>query len=80
MFASIDELKELIRWAKSEKVQAFQVGDVRVEFSTAAMFENLPDAGSPTTDLSVPPSSPNLPSGNTQPSDEDEDTYWSSRA
>lgn len=75
---SIAELKELILWAKSEKVQALQVGDVRVEFSNLAMVEGLPEfSTSQATDLSVPPSSDRLPSGNAQ-SDEDDDILYHS--
>lgn len=84
-FGTIEELKELIIWAKSQKVLVLQVGEVQVQFSAMAFVDDVadlsasPSGTAPTKDISASPSAVNLPSGNAQPTEDDEDRYWSSR-
>ena len=64
MITSIDELKELIIWAKSQKLKSLKVGEVIFEFSDLGLIESLPDLSAPPSqarDLSVPASSPRVP-------------------
>lgn len=42
MFTTIDQLKEFIIWAKSEKIQQVKVNNVEVTFSTLALIEDTP--------------------------------------
>jgi hypothetical protein len=75
------ELKDLILWAKDNKVKSISAFGAAFELSDLAFIENLQDLGSPEPekDLSVPPKSNKLPDGNTQPTEDDELLYWSSR-
>lgn len=41
MIKSISELKELILWAKSQKVQRIKMGEIEVELSQYAAIESL---------------------------------------
>lgn len=82
MLENISELKELILWAKKQKVKSLKLGTTEFELSDIALIEDLPDIGSEqvkASDLSVPPSSPRLPDGNAQPTDEEELLFWSAR-
>lgn len=40
LFKSVNELKEFIVWAKSEKIQALTVGEVSIQFSAIAMIDD----------------------------------------
>lgn len=67
LFQDIEELKEFLLWAKGERIQKVEVGDVKVEFSHLAFlgtFDDLSEAKTPTN---------TEPSGSTAPiSNEDE--------
>lgn len=84
MINSIEELKEFILWAKSQKVKSIKLGDINVEMSDLAFIGDFQDLGTPERekqmpDISVPPTSPRLPEGNQQSKEEDEELYWSAR-
>lgn len=79
MNLNLSELKELIVWAKSQKIKSLKLGETIVEFSDYAFIAEMADFNSPDKDLSVPPKSPRLPDGNAQSSEDDEDLFWSSR-
>lgn len=54
MVKTVEELKELILWAKKERIQALKVGDIEVHMSALA-FTDVPDISAPdsaTKDLS----------------------------
>lgn len=81
----ITQLKELILWAKSQKLKSLKVGDATFEFSDLAFIDGLNDLSSPGTepaprkDLAEPASSPRLPDGNVEANEDDELLYFSSR-
>lgn len=79
---TINELKDLIIWAKENRVKSIKLEGTEFELSDLAFMENLQDLGNPEPqkDLSVPPKSDRLPDGNTQPSEDDELLFWSSRS
>ena len=78
---TIMELKELILWAKANKVKHLSINGASFELSELAFMENLPDLSvpEPQKDLSVPPKSDKLPDGNQQTNEDDELLFWSSR-
>ena len=78
---TIKELKELIIWAKENRVKSIKLEGAEFELSDLAFIENLQDLGAPEPqkDLSAPPRSDKLPDGNTQPNEDDEMLFWSSR-
>ena len=83
MVKDISELKELIMWAKSMKVKSLKLGDTQFELSDLALVEGLQDISQEAVqaqkDLSTPASSPRLPNGNTEVTDEEELLFWSAR-
>ena len=82
MIKNISELQELIIWAKSQKLKSLSIGEIKFEFSDLAALESLPDLAAQDSkpyDLSVPPSSPRLPDGNTQANEEEELLFYSTR-
>jgi hypothetical protein len=81
MTLTVSELKDLILWAKKEKVAVIKIGDVQFELSQLALVSDMPDFSgqSEAKDLSVPASSPRLPNGNQQVNEDDDDLYYSSR-
>lgn len=81
MITNISELKDLILWAKSQKVKSLKLGDITFELSDLALVEGLTELGAEatTTDLAVPPSSSRLPNGNAQANQDEEDLFWSTR-
>jgi hypothetical protein len=83
MIKTVSELKEFIVWAKSQKVKSVKLGDIHVELSDLALISDLQDISSSEAisqkDLSVPASSPKLPGGNAQLSEEEELLFYSTR-
>ncbi|MEZ0208572.1 MAG: hypothetical protein ACAH17_00140 [Candidatus Paceibacterota bacterium] len=81
MIKDLSELQNFILWAKSQKLKSVRVGECQFEFSDQALNSDLPDVTEPEAkkDLSVPPSSPKLPGGNAQLSEEEELLFWSTR-
>jgi hypothetical protein len=82
MIKSVQELQELIVWAKSQKLKSLQVDNISFEFSDISLLDGIQDLGTTERiqpDLSVPPSSASLPDGNQQLSEDDELLNWSSR-
>lgn len=80
MIKSVAELKELIIWAKSQKVKSLKIGEIAVEISELATLEGIQDLGAPeqkSPDLTVPPTSPRLAGGNQESSEDEELLYWS---
>jgi CO dehydrogenase/acetyl-CoA synthase delta subunit len=41
MVNNIEELKNLIIWAKEQKVKSFKIADIHIELSDLALVENL---------------------------------------
>lgn len=78
MFKNIDELKDFIIWAKSEKVKAVKVGEISVELSDLALTADLLDIETP-KDLAMPPASTKLPDGNTETPEDEQLLFWSAR-
>jgi hypothetical protein len=78
MLSKIEDLKELVVWAKSQKIKSLKIGEISFEFSELSHLDALPDL-SVSKDLAVPPSSPRLPGGNVQLSEEENDLFWSTR-
>jgi len=78
MITTVSEFKEFIEWAKSQKLKSVSIGDAKFEFSELAFISDLQDLGSPSPDISVPPSSKRLPDSSTQTSEDDPDLFWSS--
>jgi hypothetical protein len=79
MLSDVEQLKQLITWARSQRIKSLKIGDAQFEFSDLAFIEDLEKPLLAPKDLAVPPSSPRLPDGNTELSEEDSDTFWSSR-
>ncbi len=44
MIKDVEDLKELLLWAKEQKILKLKVGDVEVEFSAFAFMESDPTA------------------------------------
>ncbi len=59
MITNVSELKELIIWAKEQKLQTLKLGEVEFTFSNLALIEGLTEIAN--SDLSVPASSRKLP-------------------
>jgi hypothetical protein len=75
---SIEELKALVIWAKQQRIKSMSFQGFNFEFSELAHIESLPDVMNGQPDLSKPAYSSKLPGGNTEPSDDEKDLYWSS--
>ena len=79
MVTSLSELKDLIIWAKAQKVQSLKVGEVEFTLSNYALIEDLIGLTSQTSTVSqkteevVPP----IPDP-TKPPQDDPDLFWSS--
>lgn len=73
MIKTVTELKELLLWAKSEKIKSLKLGDMQVEFSDLGLIESVQD-------LSGPAQSPRLPNGNAQANEDEELLFYSSRS
>lgn len=72
MINSISELKDLILWAKSEKLKSLKLNGVEIEFSDISLLESvvLPDA--------APATEPEI-TQTPQTAENDELLYWSAR-
>jgi hypothetical protein len=83
MIANVDELKELITWARSQRLKSVSINGISFEFSEFAHVESLPDIAATAyqseAGLDKPASSIKLPDGNAQPTEEDELLFWSAR-
>jgi hypothetical protein len=84
MITNVNDLKDLIIWAKSQKLKSLKLADVTFEFSELAHIEdiqsqpNIPQFTSvETMDIANPPKSARLPDGNAQRSEDDEVLFWS---
>jgi hypothetical protein len=80
---SVPELKELIMWAKSQRLKSVTLGAIAFEFSELAHIESLPDDAAfhpPTApDLAKPPSSSKLPDGDARSNEDNDLLFWSTR-
>ena len=80
---TISEMKELIIWARSQKVKSLKLDGAEFELHDLAHLESITDLSQPEAkgpkDLSVPPSSPRLPDGNVQVTEDEELLFWSAR-
>lgn len=81
MIKSIEELKDLILWAKAQKVKSLKLGEIIVELSDLALIEDIQEpkaAGNPNVTASVSTFLEDLTgTGNSK---EDEDLlYWSAK-
>jgi hypothetical protein len=83
MIKTVDELKRLIEWAKANKVSELKIADVSFKLSDLAHIESLSNMDTAfniqAPDLAKPPQSIKLPDGNTLPSEDTEDLFWSAR-
>ncbi len=81
MIKDVNDLKDIIIWAKAQKVKSLKIGEISFDLSDLALVEGLAefDSSKPSTDLSTPPSSPRLPDGNAQANEEEEELFWSTR-
>ena len=73
MVKTVEELKELILWAKEQKISSIKIGEVAFEISAYALLDSTtPYTEQPTTEgLSEP--------DETQKTEDDNDLYWSTR-
>jgi hypothetical protein len=69
MIKTVEELKALIIWAKSQKLSRIKIGDIEVDISAYALVEEPISNPRPALDAS-----PDL-----KPSSEEELLYWSTR-
>jgi hypothetical protein len=81
MVKSIIELKELIVWARSQRLKSLKLGDIALEFSELVHVESLPNMlDEPTSaGLETPASTPKLPNGNAEIPEDEQLLYWSTR-
>ena len=80
LFTTTEELKDFIMWAKSQRLKSATIGQISFEFSELAHIndiESVPNVEN--VDVAAAPTSPKLPGGNTQTSEEDELLFWSAR-
>lgn len=76
MVKTIEELKELIKWAKEQKISAVKIGDIEFHVSTQALSEVIfeqakASESSPTEGLSELEQKQKI--------EDDEDLFWSTR-
>lgn len=78
MVKSLEELKELILWAKEQKISSIKIGDIAFEVSTHAFNEALIASLQEPTKAEVP--TEGLSDADKQQKiEDDEDLYWSTR-
>jgi hypothetical protein len=84
MIKTVDEFKEFITWAKSQKLKSARLDNVEFEFSDLGLIEGLPDLSTDTPkDLSTLPSSARLPDASPEATEESEfekDLFWSTKS
>lgn len=85
MIKTVEELKELIEWAKKARVKSLKVHGVEVELSDYAFIEQLNDAPevvAAASDVSVAPKTPDWTAGTPAEDSkaEEEDLFWSTRS
>jgi hypothetical protein len=76
MVKSIEELKNLIIWAKEQKLKSLKLADIHIEISDLALVESLNNQVNETseqTDKSA------LEATTEQAKEEQDDLYWSTR-
>lgn len=69
---TIEQVKDLIIWAKEQKVQALSIGDVGVTFSPLAFIDESPSSQTFSQEV-IEPNNPNAPQ-------DDEDLFWSAKS
>ncbi len=80
MISNIQELKDLIIWAKSQSIQSLKIGDVEFKISDIALSQTLIDKYSETSKTENKASSDTLADTETvDPKEDDELLMWSSR-
>ena len=77
MVTTIAELKELILWAKEQKLSALKLGDVEFHFDRLALIDN--PFNQPETPKS-PPLDGLSEADQKQNKEDDADLFWSSRS
>lgn len=82
MIKTVDELKELILWAKSEKVKSLKIGDIIIEMSDLALIEDIqakPEQANSKVTASVTTFMEDMASTGNKKEDE-ELLYWSAQS
>lgn len=85
MIKTVEELKELIEWAKKTRVKTFKVGEIEVHLSDYAFIEGLNEPSEPSVvpapDVSAPTKTPDWTAGSAAEDNkaDDEDLFWSTR-
>lgn len=75
MISNISELKELITWAKANKLNRLKIGEIEFELSELNHVESYPDVPG----LMTPAESAKIPNGNAEPPEDEQLLYWSTR-
>jgi len=76
---NITELKEIIKWAKAQKVKTLSIGTIQFEISELAFIEDQPDLSNVDLSELVDVQSQELKTlGDAAQLDEEETLYWSS--
>jgi len=76
---NITELKEIIKWAKAQKVKTLSIGTIQFEISELAFIEDQPDLSNVDLSELVDVQSQELKTlGDQAQLDEEETLYWSS--
>lgn len=83
MVKTVEELKDLIEWAKKTRVKSLKIGEIEVQMSDLAFIDQLGDdlnKAPLATDASTT-STPDWSAGNPteDKKTEDEDLFWSTR-
>jgi hypothetical protein len=78
MFDDIDQLKQFIVWAKSQKLARVKVGDIEFDVSNIGLIEASPDIEKTLEKVTTVTTKANL-SANEQEKEDEELLYWSSR-
>jgi hypothetical protein len=78
MFKTVDELKEFVIWARSQKVKQIKVDNIEVVMSDMAFIEDL--TGLPSQTLAAPKAeTPNIADPLNGPPLDDPDLFYSVR-
>jgi hypothetical protein len=78
MISNLNELKQLIIWAKEQGITAIKVGDIQVEISPAAVMESMIASGTVKSEP-LDTSKTLTDAEELDPEEEKQLKYWSSR-
>lgn len=83
MVKTVEELQNLIEWAKKTRVKSLKMGEIEVVMSDYAFIEQLTEGAeqAPIPDLATASKTPDWTSGDPKidKADEEEELFWSTR-